>query len=95
MPLEEIKDTIAVVDITQNSSGKVYTKKKDYHVLYSKDYSQVLIMHASKVIPKTPLDIAFDYRIWNTDGTPLTKSADKQDLQLNLGSALKSENINL
>lgn len=80
IPLEEIKDSISVV------GGTGYT------VLHSKDYSQALIMHTSKKITETNLDVQFDYRMWNTEGsTPLTVSADKQILPI----ALELENINL
>ncbi|MCD0470488.1 hypothetical protein [Flavobacterium sp. JAS] len=80
IPLAEIKDSISVV------GGTGYT------VLHSKDYSQALIMHASKKITENSLNIQFDYRMWNDKASiPLTVSADKQILPV----ALELENINL
>ncbi|WP_316632365.1 hypothetical protein [uncultured Flavobacterium sp.] len=80
IPLDEIKDSISIV------GGTGYT------VLHSKDYSQALIMHTSKKITETNLNVQFDYRMWNTQGsTPLTVSADKQILPI----ALELQNINL
>lgn len=100
MPLKEIKDTIAVVTVTLDAHGnKVYTKKADYEVLHSKDYSQVLIMHKDKIILEPALDILFDYRKWSNEVTavndikPLTSSINKQDLHIQLKP--ESENTNL
>jgi len=59
IPLETIEDTIAVVFA---SSGNV---NNAYKVLYSKDYSQALIMHSSKEITDDALNFRFQYKTWN------------------------------
>lgn len=70
MPLGEIKDTIAVVDIAiDEDDNKVYTPKEAYKILHSKDYSQVMIMHSAKKITDVDLNIRFEYRTWNNNGT--------------------------
>ncbi len=77
MPLEEIQDTISVLEGSENPiSG--------YSVLHSKDYSQALIMHNSKTISGIEnLKIRFKYKMWNNDGTgPLTNIIDTQILPL-------------
>lgn len=77
IPLEEIQDTISVLD----ASGNL---KSEYSVLHSKDYSQVLIMHRDKTIPAEELNIKFEYKMWNTEGngTSLTNILDTQILPL-------------
>lgn len=57
IPLEKIDGTIAVVDSIGNPISS-------YKVLYSKDYSQVLIMHTSKKITTSVLNIRFAYLRW-------------------------------
>lgn len=77
MPLEEIQDTISVLDELENPiSG--------YSVLHSKDYSQALIMHSSKTISGIEnLKIRFKYKMWNNEGSdPLTNTIDTQTLPL-------------
>ncbi|SHH27132.1 hypothetical protein [Flavobacterium defluvii] len=85
MPLEEIKDSIVVVDALGNT-------KADYKVLHSKDYSQAIIMHNSKMISEENLTIQFDYRMWKNGGTELTESIDKQTIEVQLSEL---ENTNL
>lgn len=62
IPLEEIQNTVSVVD----DAG---TKMSNYKVLHSKDYSQILIMNNSKKITDPTLNIKFEYRMWNNNGT--------------------------
>ncbi|MDQ6531275.1 hypothetical protein [Flavobacterium sp. LHD-85] len=87
IPLEEIKNTISVVD----NAG---VAKANYQVLHSKDYAQVLIMNDSKKITDQNLNIKFEYRMWNNNGsveahsTPLTVRAAEP-------VTLTIENINL
>lgn len=77
MPLEEIQDTISVLD----ELGNPIT---GYSVLHSKDYSQALIMHDSKTISGIEnLKIRFKYKMWNNEGNgPLTNIIDTQILPL-------------
>lgn len=93
MPLEEIKDTVKVVyseeDVLADPEKVLHSFNNEYKVLYSKDYSQVLIMHDSKQISGTKkLNAQFEYRMWNNEGTqvggktPLTLSVDKQLLEI-------------
>jgi len=58
-PLEVIKDTIVMMA----EDGK--TEDPKYHTLYSKDYSQALIMHSSKKITAENLTIRFHYKLWD------------------------------
>ncbi|MCP2027476.1 hypothetical protein L1276_002633 [Flavobacterium sp. HSC-32F16] len=87
IPLEEIKNTISVVD----DAG---VSKAGYKALHSKDYAQVLIMNDSKKITDQNLNIKFEYRMWNNNGsveahsTPLTVRAAEP-------VTLTIENINL
>ncbi|PIF60074.1 hypothetical protein [Flavobacterium sp. 2] len=77
MPLEEIQDSISVLDELENPiSG--------YSVLHSKDYSQALIMHSSKTISGIEnLKIRFKYKMWNNEGSSsLTNTIDTQILPL-------------
>jgi hypothetical protein len=85
MPLEEIKDSILIVDESGNT-------KAGFSVLHSKDYSQALIMNSDKTIADDKLKIQFDYRIWNNEGTSLTLSDDKQNIEVQLSEL---ENTNL
>ncbi len=57
MPLAEVADTISVL----TGGG---APNNSYKMLYSKDYSQVLIMHSSLEITG-PWDIRFQYKIWD------------------------------
>jgi len=41
------------------------TEDPKYHTLYSKDYSQALIMHSSKKITAENLTIRFHYKLWD------------------------------
>jgi hypothetical protein len=80
IPLEEIQNTIAVLD----GAGNL---KSEYSVLHSKDYSQVLIMNNNKMISEEEeknLKIKFEYKMWNTEGngTSLTNILDTQILPL-------------
>ena len=59
IPLEDVEESIAVVFAT---SGNV---NNAYKVLYSKDYSQALIMHSSKEITADTLNFRFQYKTWN------------------------------
>nr|WP_294781828.1 hypothetical protein [uncultured Flavobacterium sp.] len=87
IPLEEIKNTISVVD----DAG---VAKANFKALHSKDYAQVLIMNDSKKITDSNLKIKFEYRMWNNNGsveahsTPLTVRAAEP-------VTLTIENINL
>ncbi|MDP2162058.1 MAG: hypothetical protein Q8K02_16375 [Flavobacterium sp.] len=55
--LEELEEMIAIVD-----NGDV---NSNYKVLYSKDYSEALIMHTSAKITALTLDFIFRYYTWN------------------------------
>lgn len=56
MPFGIIQDTIQVM-----TGSNVNT---DYKVLFSKDYSQVIIMHSSLVI-NSNIKLRFKYKVWN------------------------------
>lgn len=85
MPLEEIKNSIVVVDDSLHTIT-------DYKILHSKDYSQALIMHDSKIITAEKLKIQFDYRMWANSETAITDSVDKQNIEVQLSEL---ENTNL
>jgi hypothetical protein len=57
MPLSDVADTVTVLDAGGNPAP-------GYQVLFSKDYSQVLILHDSLEI-NGPWDIRFQYKRWN------------------------------
>lgn len=57
MPLDIAADTIQIVTDTQ-------VVNMDYKVLYSKDYSQAIIMHISQLFDEN-INIRFRYKIWN------------------------------
>ena len=54
----EEQGTIAV-ELNESQRDLAYT------VLYSKDYSQALIMHSSKKLTTDSLDIRFQYKLWD------------------------------
>ena len=60
MPLSEVSGTISVLNGNGNPDSA-------YKVLFSNDYSQALIMHQSKEITTTGLDLRFQYKKWNGD----------------------------
>lgn len=76
IPLEAIEDTIAVVF---SSSGNV---NNAYKVLYSKDYSQALIMHSSKEIIDDALNFRFQYKIWNGSNYEVSDTVVIENIQL-------------
>jgi hypothetical protein len=73
IPLEEIQGSIEVLNDPNN----------DYKVLYSKDYSQALIMHTSKEITAETLDIQFQYKAWNGTGYEISDTVTIENIQLN------------
>ncbi|QTD39024.1 hypothetical protein JL193_07180 [Polaribacter batillariae] len=68
IPLEDIQGSISVVDASSGAPDNAYK------VLYSKDYSQALIMHNSKEITANTLNFNFQYKIWN--GSEYVKNSD-------------------
>jgi len=60
MPLEEVQDTITVLDAAGNPAP-------GYRVLFSKDYSQAVVIHNSLEITG-PWDIRFRYKLWDGSG---------------------------
>jgi hypothetical protein len=59
IPLNEIIDTVYVhLKLSEYPDT-------DYKVLYSKDYSQMIVMHVSKEIVRTSLRILFKYKVWD------------------------------
>ena len=73
IPLEEIQGTIKVLNVPED----------DYKVLYSKDYSQALIMHTSKEITAETLDIQFEYKVWNGTGYDISDTVVIEGIQIN------------
>jgi len=60
MPLEDVQDTVAVLDEAGNPAP-------GYRVLFSKDYSQVFVMRNSLEITG-PWAICFQYKLWDGSG---------------------------
>ncbi len=58
LPLDELANTIQVLD----SAGNHDT---DYETLFSKDYSQAIIMRSALSISGGQFDFKFLYKIWN------------------------------
>ena len=59
IPLEVIQDTIQVVN---NQTG---IANLDYKILFSKDYSQAIIMNSGLLIQQESISFKFSYKIWN------------------------------
>lgn len=57
MPLDDVQDTVTVLDGAGNAVA-------GYRVLFSKDYSQVVVMHNSLEITG-PWTVRFQYKLWN------------------------------
>lgn len=76
IPLEEIEGSIAVVFA---SSGNI---NNAYKVLYSKDYSQALIMHTSKEITDDTLNLRFQYKTWNGTSYEVSDTVVIENIQL-------------
>ncbi|WP_158728223.1 hypothetical protein [Flavobacterium sp. I-STPA6A] len=87
IPLEEIKNTVVVVDDAGNADTK-------YKVLYSKDYAQLLIMNDSKKITENNLKLKFEYRMWNNNGI-VGPNATALTFRVGEPVILPIENINL
>jgi hypothetical protein len=62
MPLEDVLDTVAILDDAGDPAP-------GYRVLFSKDYSQVIVMHNSLEITG-PWTVRFQYKLW--DGSAYT-----------------------
>ena len=67
MPLDDVQDTVTVLDGAGNPAP-------GYRVLFSKDYSQAIVIHNSLEITG-PWSIRFQYKLWNgsayvVPGTP-------------------------
>jgi hypothetical protein len=60
MPLEEVQNTITVLDAVGDPAP-------GYRVLFSKDYSQAVVIHNSLEITG-PWDIRFQYKLWDGSG---------------------------
>lgn len=60
MPLEDVQDTVTVLDEVGNPAP-------GYRVLFSKDYSQVIVIHNSLEITG-PWAIRFQYKLWDGSG---------------------------
>ncbi len=58
LPISEVLDTIQVL----NNAGNQDTA---YRILFSKDYSQAIIMHTSLEITPGLFDFKFQYKIWS------------------------------
>ncbi|HKP52943.1 MAG TPA: hypothetical protein VJ183_09850 [Chloroflexia bacterium] len=57
MPLEDVQDTVTVLDDAGNPAP-------GYRVLFSKDYSQVIVMNNSLEITG-PWNVRFQYKLWD------------------------------
>ncbi len=66
IPLSEMDECFKIL----SGSGNV---NNDFDVLYSKDYSQMLIMHKSKKISNKKISFRFMYKNW--DGTAYTEES--------------------
>lgn len=75
IPLEEVEEMISVTN-----DGEV---DNTYKVLYSKDYSQALIMHTSAKITAEKLDFTFNYFIWNGNQYVIEDTITAQEIIIN------------
>ncbi|WP_294321528.1 hypothetical protein [uncultured Chryseobacterium sp.] len=55
-----------MIEIGENA-GRAFVINKDYSVIYSKDYSQAIVMNNTKKISTTTLNFQFIYKIWDGD----------------------------
>lgn len=58
IPLEDISDTLTILNADGNTDDS-------YKVLYSKDYSQMIIMNDTKNIDSNQLIFKFKYKVWD------------------------------
>lgn len=65
IPLQQILDTIVFYPKKPSSPGLPLLPDTHYKVLFSKDYSQIIVMHDTKKISAAFLYIVFKYKIWN------------------------------
>ena len=75
IPLEEL--TEAPLEVLHD--GVVST---DYKILYSKDYSQILLMNTAKNITRTQLDFRFRYFRWNGNNYEVVNTIDVSNISL-------------
>ncbi len=75
IPLEEVEEMVSVTN-----DGEV---DNTYKVLYSKDYSQALIMHTSAKITAEKLDFTFNYFIWNGNQYVIEDTITAQEIIIN------------
>jgi hypothetical protein len=79
MPLNEVYDTIQVI-----SNGTV---NGDYEVLFSKDYSQAIIMNEQKSINEN-IELRFKYKIWNGTSYVVPNEPDPQEPKYTISLAI-------
>lgn len=77
-PFNNPRFALEVVNRSEVQNGMVEVFKPDlseidlnFEILYSKDYSQAIIMHLSKVINTQTVHIQFHYKIWNGTEYPV------------------------
>jgi hypothetical protein len=58
IPVEEMKNTLKVLSLSGQENA-------EFHVLFSKDASQAIIMHQSKKIVNKKLSFKFKYKVWD------------------------------
>ncbi|WP_419867923.1 hypothetical protein [Chryseobacterium sp. CT-SW4] len=76
IPLAEIKECLEI-----NTSGE--NNHLDFHTLYSKDYSQVLIMHTTKKMKGEKLDFKFQYKVWDGNSYIVRSTVIANEIQIN------------
>ncbi|MEY8760492.1 hypothetical protein [Chryseobacterium tongliaoense] len=75
IPLSEMKNCFEV--LSQND-----LVNNEFKILYSKDYSQILVMHQSKKIVNKKLNCRFRYKSWNGSGYDIESMVTVNEIQL-------------
>lgn len=85
IPLEKITRTTTeagMMDVV-TINNDIVTINRDFTFIYSKDYSQAIVMNTNKWIQQTSLSFQFIYKIWNGTDYEVSKTAFIKNVQIN------------
>ncbi|WP_294296109.1 hypothetical protein [uncultured Chryseobacterium sp.] len=85
IPLEKITRTTTeagMMDVV-TINNDIVTINRDFTFIYSKDYSQAIVMNTSKWIQQTSLSFQFIYKIWNGTDYEVSKTEFIKNVQIN------------
>ena len=75
IPLDQIADMIQIVTVIGNPEN-------EYKIIYSKDYSQALVMHSSLSIQASSLGFKFNYYNWNGNAYEIEDTVQVSDISI-------------